>query len=193
MYRSRAMLIGKRDHTRAEFEAYIGLPENTGKQLEYIDGEIVEHMPSFGYSSAVGARLTTLVGMYLLHNDIAHMTDAQGGYDLDDANTFAPDIGVILKARLPIMPEDAFIAVIPDLVIEVVSKSDLNDPKLRIEKKLRTYLTRGVRLILYVYPDRKEIDIHRPGETKQTVGLDGTVDCGDVLPGLTLRVHDVFP
>src|SRR5262245_14012549 len=107
------MLIGKKVHSKAEFYAYIELPQNARKTFELIDGEIVEKMPTFGYSSGVGARITTFIGMYLLKNDIAFFTDAQGGYDIDDENTLAPDVGVILKSRQSALPNDRYVPIAP--------------------------------------------------------------------------------
>jgi len=68
----------------------------------------------------------------------------------------------------------------------------VKDPKKRIEDKLATYMAAGVPLVWYVYPDRQEIDVHRPGQPKITVGINGTLDGGDVLPGLMIAVGDVF-
>lgn len=185
------MLIGKKPVTADEFYQFV--TQHPDKVYERIEGEIVEKMPSFGRSSAVGARLTTLVGMHLLANPIAHLTDAQGGYDIDDDDTFAPDIGVILKSRLPELPVDRFIPLAPDFVIEVVSQSDLKDPHNRIDKKLRKYQNAGVSLIWYVYPERREVKVYRQGQPPQIASIDSTLDGGDTLPRLTIRVRDIFP
>jgi Uma2 family endonuclease len=187
------MLINKTLYTKAEFYEFMDLPQNANKTFELVGGEVIEKMPTFGYSSGVNARLTTFIGMYLLKNDIAHFTDAQGGYDIDDENTLVPDIGVILKSRQAELPTDSYVPLVPDFVIEVVSQSDLKDPKNRIEKKLKKYREIGVRLIWYVYPGRKEVEVYKLGQAKLIVGLNGILDGGDVLPDFTLSVRDIFP
>lgn len=186
------MLIGKKIYTKAEFYEFVNAPDNADKTYELIGGEIVQKMPTFGRSSAVSARIMTHVGMYLLKNPIAHLTDAQGGYELDDAHNFAPDVGVILKSRLPELPADDFIRIAPDFVVEVVSQSDLKNPTERIEKKLKKYREVGVPLIWYVFPERKEVEVHKPGQPSVTVGIDGILDGSDVLPNFTLAVNDIF-
>jgi Uma2 family endonuclease len=186
------MLIGKK-LSKAEFYEFIHLPKNSGRVFELLNGEIVEKMPSFGYSSGIGARITTFVGMYLLKNDIAHFTDAQGGYDIDDENTLVPDIGVVLKSRQAALPRDRYVPVVPDFVVEVVSQSDLKDPKNRIERKLEIYRAAGVRLIWYVYPERREVEVYQHGQPKQVYGIEHTLDGGDVLPGFILPVREIFP
>ena len=186
------MLIDKQQQTKIEFYKFINLSQNVSRIFELLDGEIVEKMPTFGYSSGLGARITTFIGMYLLNNNIAHLTDAQGGYEIDNQNTLAPDVGVILKSRQPELPSDSFIPLAPDFVVEVVSASDLKDPENRIEKKLRKYREAGVALIWYVYYERQAVDVYRKGQAKQVFGIDDTLDGGDVLPNFSLKVRNIF-
>ncbi len=186
------MLIARKVYTKAEFYDFIRQPQNVDRVFELIDGEIVEKMPSFGYSSGLGARMTTFIGMYLLEHDIAHLTDAQDGYEIDDENALAPDIGLVLKSHLPELPDDSFVPMRPDLVVEVVSVSDLKDPDNRIEKKLQRYISAGVPLIWYLFPEREQVEVHKKGEPKQVMGLDDMLDGGEILPGFTLSVRKIF-
>lgn len=187
------MFIGKQAAGISDFYAFIQQPANAERTFERIDGEIVEKMPTFGYSSGVNARLTTLIGMYLLKHDIAHLTDAQGGYELDDQNTVVPDVGIILKSRQPELPRTEYVPIPPDFVIEVVSESDLKDPEKRIETKRKKYIAAGVPLIWYVFYERKEVEATRLGQRTQIYGIGDTLDGGDILPGLTIKVDDIFP
>jgi Uma2 family endonuclease len=175
-----------------EFYEINALDENADKNLELINGEIVEKMPSFGYSSSVSGQILALVKVYVWQNPIAHVTDAQGGYDIDDLNTYALDIGVVLKSRLAAIPRDRFMPVIPDIVFEVVSASDLEKPEDRIERKLVVYQAARVPLIVYVYPERLELEVLEPDQPMRVLGMDDTLDCGAILPGFTLAVKDVF-
>lgn len=186
------MLIGKRLYTKTEFYEFINLPENTDRNFELIDAEILETMPSFPVSGRIAAWMTTFIGMYLIQNDIAHLTISEAGYDINDENTFAPDVAVTLKSRLPELPTGAFVPIPPDIAIEVVSESDLKDPKNRIERKLKKYLEAGVPLTWYVYYERKVVEVHQPGQPVQIVGIDGVLDGGVVLPGFKLAVKDIF-
>ncbi len=186
------MLVGKKVDSKTDYYEFIQRPENVSRTFELIDGELKEKMPSFAYSSGISARVMTFVGMYLLTNDIAHITDAQGGYEIGE-NTLVPDVGVILKVRQPELPRDRYIPIPPDLVIEVVSQSDYNDPKNRIEKKLRIYLEAQIPLIWYLFPERREVEVYARNSGKQVLGVENTLDGGDVLPGFKLAVRDIFP
>lgn len=185
------MLIAKRSNNAA-FQEWMQRAENREKQYELINGEMVEIMPSFGQSSGISARFAVLLGIHLLQHPIAHITDAQGGYDIDDDNNYAPDVGIILKSRLPELPIDSFIPLPPDLVVEVVSQSDLNDPRKRIDIKRERYLKAGVKLLWYAYPQRREVEVHRPGQPIEIIDINGVLDASDVLPNCLINVADVF-
>jgi Uma2 family endonuclease len=43
-----------------------------------------------------------------------------------------------------------------------------------------------------VDPEVKEIEVYIPGQPLKTYHLDETLDGGDVLPGFTLAVKDIF-
>jgi Uma2 family endonuclease len=60
--------------------------------------------------------------------------------------------------------------------------------------KLTEYAKAGVKLVWYVDPDRKEVDVYPKARAaaKKTVGLEGVLDGGAVLPGFRLPVKDIF-
>src|SRR5262245_7155912 len=76
-----------------EFDAFVSLPENHERLFEYIGGEIVE-VVSNPYSSKIGSLLNTYIGVYLLQNDIEHLTGADGGY-MVSGERYIPDVGFI--------------------------------------------------------------------------------------------------
>jgi Uma2 family endonuclease len=43
-----------------------------------------------------------------------------------------------------------------------------------------------------VYPDEQQVVVHSPGQPAQIVNIDGVLDGGDVLPGFTLPLRDIF-
>jgi hypothetical protein len=44
-----------------------------------------------------------------------------------------------------------------------------------------------------VYPETREVEVHAPGQTARILGITDTLDGGDVLPGFTLAVKEIFP
>lgn len=100
----------------------------------------------------------------------------------------APDVGFIAKNRLTPLT-GGFYHLAPDLVVEVVSPSD---SARNIRRKVDQYLRAGTRLVWIVYPDDKFVDVYRPDHDTSTFRIDDTLDGYEVLPGLSLPVHDVF-
>jgi Uma2 family endonuclease len=130
---------------------------------------------------------------FVLEHDLGHVTGEQGGYDVSDDDTFAPDVAFISHARQANMPNDKFNPTPPDLAVEVVSPSDLADPKRRIQRKLEKYKAALIPLLWYVYAETQTVNVYVKGEFVGTVGVDSDLDGGEVLPGFKLPVAKIFP
>jgi Uma2 family endonuclease len=183
------MLVERQRYTTAEFEAIANLPENADKILELIDGEIVEKMASNPYSSAVSSQIIILLGGFVKQHNLGHVTGEAGGYHISEYNDFAPDVAFISKARQPNLPRRGFNPIPPDLAVEVISPSDLFSD---VIKKVRAYLRYGTRLVWVVDPEEQIVMVYTPSMTF-TVGIEGALDGGEVLPGFKLAVRDIFP
>lgn len=187
------MAVEKTKYTAAEFWEFVNLPENLDKGLELIDGEIVEYpMPSNPKPSEIGILFASFITVFVRANKLGRVTGADAGYNINDENTFAPDVAFISFARQKQFPDTGFNLIPPDLVVEVVSPSDLKDPKRRIQRKLEKYLAANIPLIWYVYIERQEVEVYELSKPMRIVGIDGTLDGGTVLPGFTMALKDVF-
>lgn len=181
------MVLRNATMTVTEFQRFQDMPENTGRILELIEGEIVEKIPSF-IPSKIGMRIGRLVGNFVDDRDLGYVTGEAGGYILSDEDTFNPDVGYISKARLPEEPaREAPVA--PDLAVEVKSPTDR---KRNMRRKAERYLLLGTRMVWLVFPDEQEVEVYVPDKDVQTIGIDGILDGGDILPGFQLAVRDIF-
>lgn len=164
-----------------------------GKDYELVDGELVERNVG-ALSSLVGAMLTKLIVDACLADDLAWPFNAEMGYRcfVDAPGKIRrPDISCVRRDRLPIEQLDqGYIAVAPDLAVEVVSP---NDVAYELDAKVDEYLRAGTRLVWVVNPERRTVLIYR---ADGTVGLRREADelAGeDVLPGFACRVGELFP
>lgn len=181
------MVIQTKRYTVTEFETWIRQAENTDHDFEYIGGEIYE-VVSDPQSSKLGARIVTFLGMYLLQNDIGHITGADGGYVVMEER-YIPDAAFIRYSRQPeLVSSEGYNPNPPDLAVEVVSPTD-SEKKLSI--KISNYLAAGT-IVWVLYPDDAEIAIHRPGQSVIILTQDDTLSGGDLLPGFALPLRDVF-
>src|SRR4029079_9339855 len=84
-------------------------------------------------------------------------------------------------------PPGAFLEYPPDLAVEVLSPGNT---RREMEIKLEEYAKAGVKLVWYVDPERKEVDVYPKAspKRKKTIGIGGMLEGGDILPGFTLPV-----
>jgi Uma2 family endonuclease len=102
-----------------------------------------------------------------------------------------PDVAFIRQDRMPPPSRRrGFPAMAPDAVFEVLSPDDRPG---ELRKKIAQYLSSGVGLVTVVDPDDQTVVVHRSSAQPVTL-RDGNdvVDFGDVIPGFTCRVSDIF-
>jgi Uma2 family endonuclease len=172
--------------TAKEFDEMAGLPENADKRLEFIGGEVIE-VVSNNYSSVIAARILMAIGVYTQREKLGFVTGADGGYVVS-GERYIPDVAFISKAKQPEPSRETYNSKAPDLAVEVVSPTDaLSD----IVDKVAGYLAAGT-VVWVVYPDKQQAKVYEPGQPVKTVGIDGALDGGSVLPGFKLLLKDVF-
>lgn len=162
---------------------------------ELVDGILVEKPMGFR-DDQIGSRLIVLIGQFLELHNLGVVAGAQGliRFKLDLVRV--PDVSFIRWDSVDDTdeienPAGAFLEVPPDLAVEVLSPS--NTPR-EMEIKLREYAKAGVKLVWYVDPERKEVDVYpkASAKRKKTLGGDDELDGGTVLPGFTLNVSRLF-
>ena len=182
------MTFQERAYTVEEFDEFELLPENADKLFEYIGGEIFE-VPSNPYVSKIAQRIAGEIYIYLKQNDIGHLTGADGGYKVS-GERYAPDVAFIRHEKQEEVSKQGYNPNPPDLAVEVVSSDSPAENK-QLTIKLSNYLAAGV-VVWIVRPEDKYIEIHQPMKPVQTVHEKDMLDGGDVLPGLSIKVSDIF-
>jgi Uma2 family endonuclease len=167
--------------------------------FELIDGELVPKMPTVSRHNRLGKRFF----LALLPFEAQGIGEAfqEATYVLVDStqwvkNSRIPDVMFVSTEKLaqfrrevPDADNKPYI-LIPDLVIEIVSPTDQYS---EISRRVKRYLSDGVRLILIADPETSEVAVHRLGSDEQTnLSGDAILDGGDVLPGFRLSLRELF-
>ena len=103
-----------------------------------------------------------------------------------------PDVIVYRADRVPLdqhgeIAEDFYEA--PDVAVEIASPGQtLKTPV----DRCRWYVEHGVSAALLVHPRNRWVRIFRPGTETQPLRGSERIDLGDVLPGFTLAVDELF-
>jgi Uma2 family endonuclease len=83
-----------------------------------------------------------------------------------------------------------YIAEVPSLVAEVISPSESSE---YIEEKVADFLVGGAQLVWLVFPKSRTIRVCLPDGSTHLVGPEGTLSGGDVLPGFSVALANLFP
>ena len=102
----------------------------------------------------------------------------------------APDAAFVRQERIPPggIP-DPFLDFTPDLIVEVKSPSNTLP---ELQAKVREWLEAGARLVWVVYPERRTVEVVRSLFDRVTLSVEDTLEGGDVLPGFSCRVAELF-
>ena len=101
-----------------------------------------------------------------------------------------PDLSFVRASRLPRGGvSQGFLKVPPDLAVEVLSPSET---KRDVEDKLADYRACGTVLLWVIDPKRRTVTVLSGDEPARVLTIDDTLDGGDVIPGFSCRVAELF-
>ena len=168
------------------------LMKDDGYRYELIRGELRRMPPAGGEHGSIGMEWGRRIANHVVDHNLGETYGADTGFTIasDPDIVLAPDIAFIRTERLPPKEERVkYLAVPPDLAVEVVSPSDR---PAEVAEKVALYLAAGVPLVWVLWPQTKTIAVHRPGREPLLLGVEDVLDGGDVLPGFRLRVAELF-
>jgi Uma2 family endonuclease len=174
-------------YTVDEFEQFITNPENDERYFELINGEIVEKVPTQKHG-VVSVNITTDMRIWVRKTGKGRVaSEVRHRVAGDPYNSRQPDISYYADASSPSIDRGA-VPQLPDLAIEIKSPDD-SYKKLR--EKADYYLEHGTKVVWLIYPEKQWVEILTPDDFH--IARAGEVlDGGDLLPGFSLKVDDIF-
>ena len=102
-----------------------------------------------------------------------------------------PDFSFISWEKFPNRewPAEPITNLIPDLAGEVVN---VDNSRRELECKRRDYFQGGVRLVWEIDSKKQSVRVYTSPNQFQEIGPDGSLDGGEVLPGFTLSLAQLF-
>lgn len=170
-------------------EEFARMPHD-GKRYDLVDGMPVEVCRPKPIHGKIAGRFMRYIGTHVDDHDLG-MTTTESGYvtKRDPDNVRGPDIAYISKERLGSHNLNDYIPTAPDLVIEVVSEFDTPGG---VAAKIDEYLKAGARLVWVAYPEQERVGVYQADGKYHGVGLNETLDGGDVLPGFEVTLRDIW-
>jgi len=173
-------------------EEFFELPNpKDGSKQELVRGEIIT-MPGPGFEHGeVQANVCFAIKTFLKANPIGRVFVESGLItDRKPDTVRGPDVSYYSKERLPLDKRVvAYHDQAADLCVEVVSPS--NTMK-QLKAKAKEYLFAGVRLVWIADPEDRSVTIVVDPLESRNLETDATLDGGDVLPGFSCKVADLF-
>lgn len=163
-----------------------------GVRGELIRGVLHQTVSTGAEHGKIVVNLSILMGSFIKMGRLGWVIASDAGVRLErNPDTVRePDIAFISAEKMPLETRvPGYVEVVPDLVVEIISP---NDRPVAAYDKAQMWLRFGVRLVLLVDPDARTVTVLPQDAPAQTLTDTDTLDGGDVLPGFTCPVQDIF-
>lgn len=141
--------------------------------------------------SGLACVVIRVLGTYVEEHDLGLVIGEAGTLRLMPGLVRIPDIAFISFRQIPsrTWPTEPIPDLAPDLAVEVLSPS--NTPG-EMQRKLKDYFLSGVRLVWFIDPQARTGSIYTAPDQARTIGENESLEGGEVLPGYTLPLSQVF-
>lgn len=168
------------------------LMPDDGWRYELVRGELQKMPPAGAEHSNLGVKFTTYLNLFVVQNDLGLVFGADGGFIIarDPDTVRAPDAAFASKARVQqVRDRRGYWPGPPDLALEVLSPGDTYT---EIREKALEWLAAGCRMVVVQDPRKRTITVYRSPEDIITLTEGDTLDGGDVVPGWSVAVKELF-
>jgi Uma2 family endonuclease len=175
--------------TASEADA-LAIWEREKRLCELVDGTLVEK--TVGYQEAyLAVLLARLIGNFVEAAGLGIILGADGMAKLAPGLLRIPDVSFIPWERHPDrkVPKLPYVPFAPSLAVEVLSPSNTAR---EMSRKLDDYFRTGVRLVWYVDPEARTVEVYTARERSTVLKEGDTLDGGEVLPGFRVPVARLF-
>jgi len=161
--------------------------------FELVNGEIVWLAPAFNKHGAtcmlVGSKL-----MPFAQQIGAVVVDGQTGFRVGEhlQQLRSPDVSLITKERLDIVPERGFNHGAPDLAVEVLSEGQEAEGYAR--PKIPEYFSAGAKVVWFLDLRTRTVREYLPNQLEYRVySTEAEITLDAIAPGFRCRVSEFFP
>jgi Uma2 family endonuclease len=173
-------------------EDYNALQEPEGMRYELSEGELIVTPSASFFHNKNRDFLNARLGAFVESHGLGEVT-SETDVKLVGETVRRPDVAFIRAGRLRGIDLDRVpLPVVPDLVIEIVSKNDRADDLLL---KVSQYLAAGAKAVWLLYPNTRLAYRYLPGKLEPEVrsaAAGHTFEEPELLPGFSLPLEQVF-
>jgi Uma2 family endonuclease len=157
---------------------------------ELVDGILVEKTVGF-LESCLTAAFGGILGTWVARRNLGAVAGPDGMLRLEPGLIRIPDVSFIEWDRFPNrqVQRDPIPDLVPDLAVEVLSP---NNTEREMEGKLDDYFRTGTRLVWYVDPLTRTVDVYTARDRSFRLTAADTLDGAPLLPGFQLPLQQLF-
>ncbi|MDY3554659.1 Uma2 family endonuclease [Gemmata sp. JC717] len=177
--------------TADEFWEFVHQPENQDRDFELIRGEVVEVSRPTRLHGVVASQITFELQLYARATKNGYVVGNDSGIAISDDpdSVLGPDVAYFTDTNKFEDLHPKWGDVPPVLAVEISSP---NDRPGRVNAKIQEYLTNGVKVVWQVDYEERNVTVYRPNKMMEVVREGGELTGGDDLPGLVVKVADIF-
>jgi len=172
-------------------EDLLRMPDD-GYRYELVRGEIRKMAAAGHRHGRVAMNVTLPLGQYVKSHNLGIVYAAETGFKLasNPDTVRAPDVAFVRRQRIEeVGNSEGYWPGPPDLAVEVVSPSDTYA---EVEEKTLEWLDAGTRMVILVNPRQRSVTVYRSRSEIVILNENDVLDGGDVVPGWSMPVRDVF-
>lgn len=167
----------------------VDVQELEDRLCELVDGVLVEKTGGF-YESVLAIALARRLAEFVEALNLGVVSGEGGMMRLFPGLIRIPDVAFASWKELPDdVTEEAVPEIVPDLAVEVLSEGNT---KQEMDRKLDDYFDAGVRLVWFVEPRKKTVQVFTAKDESTLLDENATLTGGEVLPGFTLTLKTLF-
>ena len=166
------------------------LNDHEDRLYELVDGILVRKTMGLE-ESYIAVKIGTLLNNFVDSRRLGLVAGEGGTIQLDINLVRIPDVSFFSWERIPggEFPKEPIPLLVPDLAVEVISRSNTRK---EMDEKLQEYFEKGVRLVWYVRPRSRVVDVYTAPDRFTRLTASMRLDGGDVLPGFSVQVSELF-
>lgn len=174
--------------TAAQYQAFLALPENANRRFELVHGEIIEKIPTQLHAYII-QMISGFLFVFLRQHPLGYaLIKARYRLPDNDENDLIPDLSFVAHGRGSLVSSGPA-PYMPDLAVE--AQSEGQSDRFMLDKAL-LYLENVTRMVWIIYSTRQIVEVLTSTE-RQLLTFDDMLTGGDVLPGFSVAVRDLFP
>lgn len=177
--------------TADEFWAYVHRPENGNRNLDLIQGEVIEMPPPTKIHGRVCVNIGFELETWARSYGKGYTASNDSGVVLEEGpdSVVGPDVAYFQDADTFEDLHPKWGEVAPVLAVEVLSP---NDRPGKVNAKVAGYLRGGTKLIWLVDYEERTVTVYRPGRDLVILKATDTILGDTELPGFICKVSEFF-